>query len=133
MDLANSHKDSTIKDWKEMILSYGTKTDKLSSDGRKWSWKLPGEGFTNRLAEGTLKHGGSSVMVGGCTSWDGIGYACKIDGRMDKELYTQILEEDLQQSLGHYGLTPAQIIFQQDNKTKYTSKLAKSWFKYHGI
>ena len=27
--------------------------------------------------------------------WEGVGYGCKIDGRMDAELYTQILEDEL--------------------------------------
>lgn len=31
--------------------------------------------------------------------WDGVGFACKIDGRMDAELYTQILKADLLNSL----------------------------------
>ena len=40
-------------------------------------------------------------MVWGCMLWDGPGYACRIDGRMDGDLYLQILEEDLQASLGY--------------------------------
>ena len=69
----------------------------------------------------------------GCMSWDGVGYSCKIDGRMDAELYSQILEDKLQNSLEWWGKGPADIIFQQDNDPKHTSKLAKSWFKDHGI
>ena len=35
-------------------------------------------------------------MMWGCMTWDGVGLACKIDGRMDADLYVQILEEELQ-------------------------------------
>ena len=34
-------------------------------------------------------------MVWGCMTIQGVGYMCKIDGRMDTELYTTILQDDL--------------------------------------
>jgi hypothetical protein len=50
-------------------------------------------------------------MIWGCMLWEGSGFAYKIDGKMDGELYTQILDEDLQSSLEYYGKDPADIIF----------------------
>ena len=55
-------------------------------------------------------------------TWEGVGYAAKIDGRMDGDLYLQILKDELQQTLEHYGLIPSNIIFQQDNDPKHTCK-----------
>ena len=34
-------------------------------------------------------------MMWGCMSWNGVGYAAKIDGWMDSDLYCSILEGDL--------------------------------------
>ena len=65
--------------------------------------------------------------------WDGPGYACKIDGRMDGDLFIQILDDELQETLTHYGKTPQDIIFQQDNDPKHTCKKAHEWFKNHGF
>ena len=116
----------------------GPKTNRLSSDGRKWTWELPGEGLTDRLVEGTLKHGGGSVTVWGCMSWDGIRYACRIDGRIDRDLCTKILEEELMLSIRYLHKTPSQVIFQQGNGPKHACKKTKDWFKtaafksYHG-
>ena len=58
--------------------------------------------------------------------WDGPGYACKIDGRMDGDLYIKIMEEDLQESLNYYGKDVGDVIFQQDNDSKHTCKKAQT-------
>ena len=85
------------------------------------------------MVEGTMKFGGGSLMMWGCMLWDGIGFACKIDGRMDAELYTTILEEELKNTLDYYDKTTQDIIFQQDNDPKHTSRRAKSWFNSNGF
>ena len=129
LDFAIAHQDWTLDDWRRVIWSDETKINRFQSDGRQWIWKGPGEGvLVDREIQGIIKSGGGSLMMWGCMTWEGIGFCCKIDGRMDKELYTQILEEELQQTLDHYGLTPAEVIFQQDNDPKHTSKMATNWF-----
>jgi hypothetical protein len=131
LDFAIAHKDWTMEDWKRVVWSDETKINHLGSDGRKWMWKKAGEGLSDRLVEGTLKFGGGSLMMWGCMLWEGVGYGCKIDGRMDAELYTQILEDELQQTLEHYGKEVTDIIFQQDNDPKHKSKRATKWFEDH--
>jgi DDE superfamily endonuclease len=129
LDFAYAHKDWTIEDWKRVIWSDETKINCLGSDGHKWAWKKAGEGLSNRLVDGTLKFGGCSLMMWGCMAWDGVGFATKIDGRMDGDLYLQILKDELQQTLEYYGLFPPDIIFQQDNDPKHTCKKVKEWLE----
>ena len=133
LDFAIAHKDWTMEDWKRVVWSDETKINRLGSDGRKWAWKRPGEGLSDRLVKGTLKFGGGSVMVWGCMMWEGTGYAVKIDGRMDADLYTRILDDDLQASLNFYNKSSGDIIFQQDGDPKHHSKLAQAWFENHDI
>ena len=133
LDFALGHQHWTFDDWRRVIFSDETKINRLGSDGRKWVWKLPGESLNDRLVEGTLKYGGGSLMLWGCMCWDGTGYSCKIDGRMDGDLYIEILEDDLMKSIDYHGKTPSDIIFWQDNNPKHTYKKAKEWFKNHNI
>ena len=72
-------------------------------------------------------------MIWGCMLWEGVGDACKIDGRMDGDLYIKILEDYLQSSLTFYDKTPQGIIFQQDNDPKKTCKKAQNWFQDHDM
>ncbi|KAJ8502217.1 hypothetical protein ONZ51_g5 [Trametes cubensis] len=117
LDFALAHQDWTLEDWKRVIWSDETKINCLGS----------------RLVEGTMKYGGGSLMLWGCFGWEGPGYAMKIEGKMDANLYVSILEDALQDSLEYWGQTPNDIVFQQDNDPKHTSKKTKTWFKDHGF
>ena len=95
LDFAYAYKDWTVDDWKRVIWSDETKFNHPGSDGCKWAWKKEGEGLSNRLVEGTVKFGGGSMMMWGYITWQGVGFATKIDGRMDGDLYLQILKDEL--------------------------------------
>ena len=129
LNFAHAHKDWTVEDWKRVIWSDETKINCLGSDRHKWVWKRPGEGLNDRLVEGTVKFREGSVMIWGCMTWHGVGYAAKIDGRMDRDLYLQILKDELLNTIQYHGLNPFNIIFQQDNDPKHTCKKIKEWLK----
>ncbi|KAL7285245.1 hypothetical protein ACG7TL_000339 [Trametes sanguinea] len=130
---ALSKKDWTVEDWKKVVWSDETKINRVGSDGRKWVWKKKGEGLKDRLVEGTLKHGGGSLMFWGCFGWQGTGHSCKIDGKMDADLYVEIIEDELLNSLYHWDYNVDDVTFQQDNDPKHTSKKAKRCFAKHKI
>jgi hypothetical protein len=129
LDFALAHQFWTEEDWKKVIWSDETKINCLGSDGRKWAWKKKEERLSERLVNGTLKFGGGNVMVWGCMLWDGVGWAAKIDGRMNADLYVSILEDELKNTVEYYGFNTNDFIFQQDNDPKHTSKKAKAWFQ----
>lgn len=133
LDWALARQNWTIEDWKRIVWSDETKINRLGSDGRKWVWKRDGEGLSDRLVSGTLKFGGGSLMMWGCMFWEGCGYACQIEGKMDADLYVSILEDNLEDSVEYYGKEREDFIFQQDNDPKHKSKKAQNWFKENNI
>ena len=68
-------------------------------------------------------------MMWGCMPWDGVGYAAKIDGRMNSDLYCSILEDELLGFIKYFKKKHKDILFQQDNDPKHKSKKATSWLK----
>ncbi|KAF9441596.1 hypothetical protein P691DRAFT_683375, partial [Macrolepiota fuliginosa MF-IS2] len=83
----------------------------MGSDGRKWAWKTPGKGLSDRLVEGIVKFGGGCVH--------------HIEGIMNGEGYVHILDDKLHQSLKKHRKKKGDIIFQHDNDLKHKSKQAQ--------
>ena len=52
--------------------------------------------------------------------WEGVGYATRIEGKMDAQLYTNILGDELLKSLEWFKLNVEDVYFQQDNYPKHT-------------
>ena len=133
MNFALRYKNWTAEDWKRVVWSDETKVNRVGSDGRKWVWKHPGSALSEHNVVGTLKFGGGSLMMWGCMTAQGVGYACRIDGGLDAGLYTQILEDEFLNTLAYYGLDAQNIIFQHDNDSKHTSTAARQWIDNHNI
>lgn len=130
---AERHKEWTQADWDSVIWSDESKINRIDSDGLKWVWVQPGEGLSDRIVTPTVKFGGGSIMIWGCFHAGGVGDLVLIEGKMDAQLYTEILEDNLLASIADYGLKKKDIVFQQDNDPKHTSKKAKDWFNKQKI
>jgi transposase len=133
LEFALRHQHWTLEDWSRVVWSDESKINRLGSDGRSWVWKKPGSALKEQHVSGTVKFGGGSLMVWGCMTPQGVGHICKIDGRMDAEQYTNILQANFLRTVEDYGLDKANLIFQQDNDPKHTSKKASKWFKQNKV
>jgi hypothetical protein len=63
----------------------------------------------------------------------GTGYITRIEGHMNADLYCQILRDELVWSLQYHDLDADDVIFQQDNDPKHTSKKAKACMEELGL
>ena len=128
-----AHKDWTIDDWKRVVWSDETKINIFNSDGRTWTWIRSGESLKSHHVKMTVKHGGGNIMLWNAITYAGVGWMCKINGNMDRTLYKEILEDELERTIEYgtnkLGLERHQVIFQHDNDPKHTSKLVKEYLK----
>jgi transposase len=133
LEWCRKHKDWTVDDWKRVIWTDETKINRFNSDGRQWAWIRSGEELQNHHVKLTVKHGGGSIMLWSAITYAGVGWMCKIDGNMDKTLYKEILQDELEDtinfSIEKLGLRRDQVIFQQDNDPKHTSNLVKEYLR----
>ena len=72
-------------------------------------------------------------MVWGCMGWNGAGIISEVEGKMDAKQYINILEGGLLESAQKLEISEGDLIFQQDNDPKHTSKHAQKWFEDQGI
>lgn len=116
---ARQHKDWSIDQWKSVLWSDESKFEIFGSRRRIYVRRKVNERYNPKCILPTVKHGGGSVMVWGCFSYDGVGELMKIEGIMRKEEYHRILQRSAIPSgigLIGYGFT-----FQQDSDPKHTS------------
>ena len=77
-------------------MSFGdeTKINRFHTDDGTWCWARNGESqFQPHHVSHTIKHEGGVVFVWGCMTSGGMGYMCKIKGKMTPTLYLSIPQD----------------------------------------
>ena len=104
----------------------------FSSDGKCTVWRKSGTSLDIKNCVPTIKHGGGSIMVWGCFSYNGVGKLHFIDGTMDRFQYKRILVENLEASREMLDLMD-DFTFQQDNDPKHKSQYVQDFFEENAI
>ena len=133
MDFCHRYKHYTEDDWKRLLFTDETKINRFGSDGKVWVWRKRGSQLTIQHCLPTVKGGGGSVMVWGSFSSQGVGEIHLVEGNMDGDQYTRILDKRLASSARRAGLRRGDFVFQQDNDPKHTSGVAQEWLEDHRI
>ena len=75
----------------KILWSDETKIELFGLNAKRHFWRKPG-------TIPTVKHGGGSIMLCGCFSEAGTGRLVRIEGKMNRAKYREILDENLLQS-----------------------------------
>lgn len=126
IQFAKSHADWTTNQWKFIVWSDETKINRIGQDGARHVRRPKGQAFNPRYVVPVVKHGGGSVNVWGCFSWNGVGPIHRIEGTLTAEKYVDILKNVLVPWADEN--MPVIWKFQQDNDPKHTARLTKNFF-----
>ena len=124
LEFAKQHKHWTVADWKTVIWSDEAKINRFSSDGCVWAWIRDGEKLQSHHVKQVVKHSRGNIKIWGCITAYGVGFMCQIQQNLTKELYLEILNDELMNTISYYNLNASDIIFQHDNDPKHTAKVA---------
>ena len=97
----------------------------FSSDGRSYVRRKPGTRYEIKNLQSTVKFGGRSVMTWGCFTSKGLGEIAFIDGKMNADGYSRIIDYYLMKSFEKLNMQD--YIFKQDNDPKRTSMKVKEY------
>lgn len=128
LDFARKHCNQPLDYWNKVLWTDETKINLFGSDCGRNVWRRPREALKVRNVIPTVKHGGGNIMIWGSMASSGVGTLEFIDGRMDADMYIDILERNVKPSAQKLGFG-RRWIFQQDNDPKHTSKKAQAYFK----
>jgi len=132
-EFEKTHRSWDESDWDKVIWSDETKISLFGSDGRERTFKKDGQPLQDHHIHPTKKFGGGSLMVWGCMLSSGVGYLCRVNGGVNAEMYINILNDELMETISWYGLNKKSLVFQQDNASCHTASVVKKWFEENNI
>jgi hypothetical protein len=116
----------SVQQWKTVIWSDESRFTLFKNDGPSRVWRKNGTRYNIENLTPTVKHGGGGVMVWGCFSGKGLGPLVKVDGKMNRLDYIEILDKHLLPFIRskHHRQRYA---FQDDNAPVHTARDVKNW------
>ena len=110
-----------------MIFTDETKINLHGSDGIRYVWKRINEPIlTSKTIRRSKRFGGGGVMFWGCFGAKNIGYACKVIGPVNSDVYEQILKD---QFLPSVLMIKKTFTLLQDNAACHKSTKIMKWLE----
>ena len=127
LDWSRQHKNWRTEQWMKVLWSDEKKFELFNTKRRQYCRRKVGEDLRDDTIQGTVKHGGGSVMFWGCFGGGKVGDLKKVDGIMDKDKYHQILVHHAIPSGNR--IFKGKWIFMHDNDPKHTSNKVKAYLE----
>lgn len=130
LEFAKKYVNQPLEFWNNVVFTDETKINIFGSDGKQIVWRKPNTELNTKNTIKTIKHGGGSILLWGAMGAGGTGNLCEIVGIMNKNVYLDILKNNLQESIQKLNM-PTVYYFQQDNDPKHTAHIVKEWLLYN--
>uniref|UniRef100_A0AAZ3QF02 Transposase n=1 Tax=Oncorhynchus tshawytscha TaxID=74940 RepID=A0AAZ3QF02_ONCTS len=128
LKFANDHLDDTEEEWEKVMWSDETKIELFGLNSTRRVWRKKKDEYNPKNTIPTVKHGGGNIILWGCFSAKGTGRLHRIEGRMDRAMYREILANNLLPSVRALKMGRGWV-FQHDNDPKHTARATKEWLR----
>ena len=125
------HLDVPQRYWLNILWTDETTVELFGRNMQTVEWSKKGIAHQHQNLIPTVKYGGGSIMVWGCFAGSGAGQLAIIDGKMNSQVYQDILQENVKLSVRQLKLNRSWVM-QQDNDPKYRSK-STEWLQQKKI
>ena len=115
-----------------MLWTDESKFNLFGSDEMVMAWQTPQEAFDPRCTVPTVKHGGDNVKCRGCISSSDVENLVFIDGNMTEEVYRDILQRNLFESVKQLNLGRNWVL-QHGNDPKHRAHIVTKWLDEKGV
>ena len=126
LEYVRTYREKPLVFWNNVIWSDESIFNLFGSDGKIMVWRSIKEELEPRCTVPTVKHDGGNVKCWGCFSSSGVDNLVFIDGNMTGELYRDILQKNLLQSVKKLNMAK-DWWFQHDNDPKHTARIVTNW------
>ncbi|KAG2197628.1 hypothetical protein INT46_009100 [Mucor plumbeus] len=110
------HRHLTTDDWRKWGFSDKTRINMWGSDGKAFYWTDRPTELLPHQTEAQVQGDGSGVVFWGMITAEGLSYGSTITERtVNSEVYAEILELSLQDTMACYGFDKKTFRFQQDH------------------
>lgn len=111
-------------EWNFIIFSDESRFELFRNDANQWVWRRACEAYAKDCLIPTVQKS-EGVMVWGCFCNYKVGPLVLIEGRLNAEMYIELLEDYLLPFLNELG--PNSHTFQDDNAPAHSARLTKDW------
>jgi hypothetical protein len=103
------------------------------SDGKAFYWTDRPTELLPHQTEAQVQGDGGGVVFWGMITAEGPSYGSTItEGTVNSEVYAEVLELSLQDTMAYYGFDKKTFRFQHGNASPHTSGATKRWFRHQG-
>jgi hypothetical protein len=126
LEYAKSYREKPLSYWDHVSWSDESKFNLFGSDGKVIVWRTPKEEQIPICTVPIVKHEKGNVKCSGCMSSWGVVNLVFIDGNMTGEIYHEILQKNLFESVRKLKLGNGWVM-QHDNDPKHRAHIETDW------